>query len=91
MTKLILETDNEWAKRKIKDAIHIETELLRKVIQRTQNKLIEFEKKYGKLDREYLYGKVDDMELVEWEGEIETMARLKKNLTSFEEITFEYK
>ena len=91
MTKLIVKTDNDWTKRKIRYAIHTETELLRNVVQRTQNKLIEFEKKYGKLDRESLYGKVDDMELLEWEGEIETMAKLKKNLTSFEEITFEYK
>lgn len=91
MTKLIIETNDEWTKRKIKDAIHIETELLRKVIQRIQSKLKNFEGNYGKLDRESLYGKVDDMVLLEWEGEIETVERLKEKLKYFEEITFEYK
>ena len=88
MTKLILETDNDWTKRKIRNIIQIETELLKKAIQRIQFKLRDFEKKYGKFDREYLYGKVDDMELLECEGEIETLSRLKENLISFEEITF---
>jgi len=91
VTKLILETDNNWAKGKIRDIIFTETELLKKVIQKIQGKLKKFENMYGKFDRESLYGKVDDMELLEWEGEIETMAKLKKNLTSFEEIIFEYK
>ncbi|MBI5748698.1 MAG: hypothetical protein HZA00_06180, partial [Nitrospinae bacterium] len=50
-----------------------------------------FESKYGKLDRESLYGKIDDLELIEWEGEMETLERLLKKLNSLEEITFEYK
>ena len=32
MTKLIVETDNDWTKKKITDAIHTEKELLRKVL-----------------------------------------------------------
>ena len=91
MTKLIVETDNDWTKKKITDAIHTEKELLRKVLKRGESKIRDFEKKYGKLERKKLYGKVDDMELVEWEGEIETASRLKKQLASFEEIIFEYK
>jgi hypothetical protein len=91
MTRLILETDNEWTKRKIKDAIQIEAEILKKAISRIQDKLKVFETKYGKLDREVLYGKVDDMELLEWEGELETLEKLQKRLLSLEEITFEYR
>ncbi|MBU4319760.1 MAG: hypothetical protein L6246_02870 [Thermodesulfovibrionales bacterium] len=91
MTRLVVETNDNWTKKKIAGAIHTETDLLRKVVQRTQSKLQEFENKYGKFDRDSLYGKVNDMELVEWEGELETLKRLKANLKSLEEITFEYK
>jgi len=91
MTKLIVETDNTWTKQRIRSVITTETEFLRKIIQRTQHKLRAFERKYGPLNREALYGQVDDMELVEWEGERETLERLKTQLQSFEEITFEYK
>ena len=91
MTRLVVETDNAWTKKKIEGAIHIETDLLRKAVQKIQSKLREFENKYGKFDRDALYGKVDHMELIEWEGELETLERLNKKLKSLEEITFEYK
>ncbi len=91
MTKLTLETDNEWTKKKIEGAIHIEIELLKKAVQRTQSKLQEFENMHGRFDRDSLYGKVDDMELIEWEGELETLKRLQEKVKSLEEITFEYK
>ncbi len=91
MTKLTVETDNDWTKKKIEGAIHTEIELLKKAVQRTQLKLYDFENKYGKFDRDSLYGKVDDMVLIEWEGEIETLKRLQEKLKSLEEITFEYK
>ena len=85
MTKLKLETDNNWAKRKIKTVLNTEKELIKRAINKSQVKLDDFEKKIGKLDRENLYGKVDDMELIEWEGEIETVERLERNLSSIEE------
>ena len=91
MTKLILEADNTWTKRKIQELIKIEKELLKKAINRSRIKVDDYQKKYGKLNRENLYGKVDDMELIEWEGEIETLEKLERNLASIEEITFEYK
>ena len=80
MTKRIVETDNEWTKKKIKDTIHTETEILKKVIDSIQEKSRAFEIQYGAFDRSALYGKVDDMELVEWEGELETLERLKHKL-----------
>lgn len=91
MTKIILETDNDWTIKKIKSAINTEAELLRKAVIRSQTKLEKFEMKYGKLNRDTLYGKIDDMELLEWEGEVETMLRLEKNLSLLEEITIEYR
>jgi len=91
MTRLVVETDNDWTKRKIKGAITTEIELLRKSIQKTRDKINDFEAKYGAFDRNSLYGKVNDMQLLEWEGELETLERLNKKLKSLEEITFEYK
>jgi len=91
MTRLVVESDNAWTKKKIESAIHTETELLRKSLRKIQRKVHEFEDRYGKLDRAALYGKIDDMELIEWEGEIETLERLDTKLKSLEEIIFEYK
>ena len=90
MTKLILQTDNTWTKKKIRTVIQTEAALLRKIVQKSQQKLQDFEQKYGTFDRETLYGKIDDMELVEWEGELETLERFMRRLQSLEEITFEY-
>lgn len=91
MTKLVLETDDAWTKQKIEGAIHTEIELLKKVVQKTKTKVESFEGRYGRFDRNFLYGNVDDMVLIEWEGEIETLKRLKKKLKSLEDIIFEYK
>lgn len=91
MTKLIVESDNNWAKRKIKDAILSETELLRKALNRTEQKVKDFEEKYGTAHPQQLYGKADDLVLIEWEGEIETVKRLRGKLAALEEIIFEYK
>ncbi len=91
MTKLIIETDNKWTREKIKFAINTEIHLLRKTADKIQNKIKDFENRHGTLDRENLYGKVNDMELLEWEGEIETLQRVQSRLKSLEEIIFEYK
>jgi hypothetical protein len=91
MTKLILETDEVWIREKIEALVRSEAELMKRAIRNIRGKLQDFEGRYGKLDRESLYGHADDMELLEWEGEIETMERLQQKLKSFEEIVFEYK
>lgn len=91
MTRLIIETDDKWTKEKIKFVIDTEIHLLKKTAEKIQHKIKNFENKYGKLDREKLYGKVDDMELMEWEGEIESLKRVQNRLKSLEEIIFEYK
>ena len=91
MTKLIIETDDDWTREKIKFAINTEAQLLRKTADKIRAKIRAFESRYGNLDRENLYGKVNDMELLEWEGEIETLQKVKARLKSLEEIIFEYK
>lgn len=91
MTRLVVETDDAWTKKKIEGAIHAEIELLMKAVNKTDGKVKDFEAKYGEFDRSSLYGRVDDMELIEWEGEMETLERLERKLKSLEEITFEYK
>ena len=91
MTRLTVETDNEWTKKKIKNALNIEIEILKKAVQKCKVKLDQFEKKYGKLNRDSLYGQIDDMELIEWEGEKDTLLKLQEKLSSLEEISFEYK
>jgi len=90
MTKIIIQSKDDWAKNKITSAITAEREILKRVIDRSQDKIQAFESRHGKLDRKALYGKVDDMELLEWEGELEILQRLKGKLKSLEEITFEY-
>lgn len=91
MTKLIIETDDNWTRERIKIAIDSEVHVLRKTVEKIRNKITGFEKQYGSLDREKLYGKIRDMELVEWEGEIETLKRVERKLKSLEEINFEYR
>ena len=91
MTKLIIETDDAWAREKIKFAIDTEIHLLKKTVEKIIRKIQDFEHAHGKLDREKLYGKVDDMILVEWEGEAESLRRVQARLKSLEEISFEYR
>jgi hypothetical protein len=91
MTKLIIESDDTWMREKIKFAIDVEIHLLKKAADKIKDKLTRFEKLYGPLDRDKIYGKVDDMILVEWEGEIESLRRVQRKLKSLEEINFEYR
>lgn len=91
MTKLTLETDNAWTRRKIRGAIHAEIDLLDKALKKTKVKLQGFEDKYGKFARRSMYGRLDDMLLLEWEGELDTFKRLKEKLKSLKDIKIEDK
>lgn len=84
MTKVILQTDNAWTRKKIESAIDSERILLQRALRKTEDKVKAFEQKYGNLDRASLYGKIDDMELLEWEGESEVSQKLKEQLASFQ-------
>jgi predicted nucleic acid-binding Zn-ribbon protein len=90
MTKIIMQNSELWTFKKIQSLVGLETELLKKQVRNIQNRIAAFEHRYGKADRDSLYGQVDDMELIEWEGEIETMNRMQKKLTSLEQIAYEY-
>ena len=56
MTKLIIETDDAWAREKIKFVIDTEIHLLRKTVEKIDHKIKAFEAKYGAFDRQKLYG-----------------------------------
>lgn len=90
MTKVISQENESWTMRKIQSLIEMETAVLKKQLTILESKILGFENRHGKLNREALYGQVDDMELIEWEGEIETLARLRQKLTALEQIAFEY-
>ena len=46
MTQLIVETQNDWTERKLKFMINLETEILKKAIVKSSEKLQNFENKY---------------------------------------------
>ncbi|MEI7673475.1 MAG: hypothetical protein WCK00_15315 [Deltaproteobacteria bacterium] len=90
MTRIIIETDDVWTIGRISNAINAEILLLQRSVARTQGKIARFAGKYGITnDRSILYGHVDDMELIEWEGEIETLNKLQEKLHSLEDIRIE--
>jgi len=90
MIRVIGKANEVWTLKKIESLLYLETEFIEKQIRNTRNKIGGFERRYGKTGQRSLYGFVDDMELLEWEGEIETIKRLEKKLTSLKEISFEY-
>ncbi|MEA2059270.1 MAG: hypothetical protein U9P10_01845 [Thermodesulfobacteriota bacterium] len=89
MTRVIAEDNDVWTLKKIRSWVDMESAILQKEIGNLEKKLKEFEKRYGNLDRNALYGQFDDMELLEWEGDIETMNRLREKLTRINRIVFE--
>lgn len=90
MVRIVSENSEIWTMQKIRSLVDMEATVLKKQLSNIQEKLAAFEKQYGKKSTEELYGQVDDMELLEWEGEIETKERLQKKLTALEQIIFQY-
>jgi hypothetical protein len=90
MTKVISAHNDLWTLRKIQSLVGMETILLRKQIESAQSRIHFFEEQHGAFAREGLHGHIDDMELVEWEGEIATLERLQKKLARLEHVNFEY-
>ncbi len=89
MTRIIVEKNDGWTLKKIQSWVDLETVILKKEIGNIENKIKTFENRYGNVARDDLYGQVDDMDLLEWEGEIETMKRLREKLTRLDRIVFE--
>jgi hypothetical protein len=90
MTKVISQHSDLWTLRKIQSLVGMEAVLLNKQIESVQSKIHFFEERHGKFSEEGMHGQVDDMELVEWEGEIATLERLKNKLSRLEDVNFEY-
>ena len=90
MTRVIIETQNDFVLAAISNAVNAEIMLLQRSLARVREKIRHFETKYGhNADRSALYGHIDDMELLEWEGEIETADKLQNKLFSLEDIQIE--
>jgi hypothetical protein len=90
MTKVISQHNDLWTLRKIQSLVGMESILLKKQIEAVERKIHFFEERHGKFIEEGMHGQVDDMELIEWEGEIETLERLRKKLARLENVNFEY-
>ena len=73
----------------IQHAIEREKRLLTLAINQIEEKLAAFEARFGTRDRQSLFGTVDDMDLIEWEGEDDTLARLRQRLHRLKEIQVE--
>ncbi|MGR0480349.1 MAG: hypothetical protein ACTFAL_02790 [Candidatus Electronema sp. V4] len=90
MTKVISQYSDIWTLKKIQSLVGMESILLKKQIDAVQSKIYSFEERHGKFIEEGMHRQVDDMELVEWEGEIATLERLRKKLARLENVNFEY-
>lgn len=89
MAKEVISLKNPLAQTVLADAIVREKGVLTLAIAQAEGRIAAFEQKYGTLDRERLYGRVDDMELIEWEGEQETLSRLRARLQCLEDLQVE--
>ena len=87
MTKVISQHSDLWTLRKIQSLVGMEAILLKKQIEAVESKIHE---RHGKFSGQGLHGQLDDMELVEWEGEMATLERLQKKLARLEDVNFEY-
>lgn len=89
MPKQIITLKDSLSSTVLQEAIEREKQVLRLYIGQVEANVAAFERKFGTHDRTSLFGKVDDMQLIEWEGEEETLARLRPMLQRQEEIQVE--
>ncbi len=86
MPKEVITLRDSLSQTVLQHAMEREKRVLVLSIGQVEAKIAAFEAKYGACDAKSLYGKVDDMELIEWEGEQETLVRLRAQLQRLEEI-----
>ena len=81
-------TDSEAAMRLIRSGLLKEAAFLRLGIEKTIGRIAHFEEKYGCSLQELISSTtpIDDIDLVEWEGEIEVLVRLEENLKQIDEL-----
>jgi len=89
MAKTIITLKDDLSLAVIQHAIDREERLLTLAINQVEEKLAVFEARFGTRDRQSLFGTVDDMDLIEWEGEEDTLARLRQRLQRLKEIQVE--
>lgn len=89
MSKEIITLKDDLSLSVLQQAIEREKRLLSFSIEQAETKLAAFESRFGTRDRQSLFGKVDDMDLIEWEGEEETLVRLRPRLQRLKELQVE--
>lgn len=89
MESLIIQTTNsESAARLIRSGLLKEAAFLRSGVEKTTGRISHFEEKYGASLQEMVSSTtpINDIDLVEWEGEIEVLYRLEENLKQIGEL-----
>lgn len=90
MKRVIIETNDLSVAETIDKIMHNELYLLKKASQRVREKIENYENRHGSSETiGSLYGRIDDMDLIEWEGELETLARIEKKMSAFENVHVE--
>lgn len=89
MSKAIITLKDDLSVAVVQQALERETRLLALAIAQAEAKVAAFEARFGTSDRRGLYGTVDDMELIEWEGEEETLLHLRQRLQRLKELQVE--
>ena len=89
MSKEVIVLKDPLSLEVLQQAIEREKRLIELAIAHIEAKLAAFKARFASDDRRSLYGKVDDMTLVEWEGEAETLARLRPRLQRLVEFQVE--
>jgi hypothetical protein len=89
MSKAIITLKDDISVAVVQEAIEREKRLLALAISQAETKVAGFESRFGTRDRQGLFGKADDMVLIEWEGEQETLARLRLRLERLKELQVE--
>ncbi len=89
MAKEVITLKDSFSQNVLQHAINREMRVLHLSVTQVQGKLASWEGKYHADDPKSLFGKVDDMELIEWIGEQETLSRLRSRLQCLEEIQVE--
>lgn len=89
MAETIITLKDDLSLAVVQQAIEREKRLLTLAINQGEEKLAAFEARFGTSDRQRLFGTVDDMDLIEWEGEEDTLTRLRQRLQRLKEIQVE--
>lgn len=89
MSKAIITLKDDLSLAVVQQAIEREKRLLTLAISQAEAKVAAFEARLGTRDRQSLFGKTDDMDLIEWEGEEETLTRLRSRLQRLKELQVE--